>query len=73
MTETDVFNFSKLKIFDNIKQNLPEEARHIVDVYEDLLFVWNFKENNLLVINWRQAQNKIKNGNPVKYQVEANQ
>jgi hypothetical protein len=58
MTEIDVFNFSRLKIFDGIKSSLPDESREIVDVYEDLLFAWNFKENNLQVVNWRAAQTK---------------
>ncbi|KAG5681118.1 hypothetical protein PVAND_010578 [Polypedilum vanderplanki] len=58
MTEIDVFKFSQLKIFDGLKDNLPEESREIATVYEDLLFAWNFKENNLQVVNWRAAQNK---------------
>lgn len=56
MADTDVFNFANLRIFDSIKKNLPEGAREICDVFEDLVFVWNFKESNLLVANWRSAQ-----------------
>lgn len=67
MTEIDAFNFSKLKVFENVKDNLPDDAREIADVYEDLLFVWNFKNNNLQVVNWRSAQNK--DGKEVKHQV----
>lgn len=58
MTETDAFKFNNLKVFDSVKENLPDGAREISDVFEDLLFVWNFKENNLLVVNWRSAQSK---------------
>lgn len=65
--DTDAFNFSNLKIFDSIKDNLPDGAREICDVFEDICFVWNFKENNLFVVNWRAAQSKeVKN---VKHQV----
>lgn len=67
MTETDIFCFSKLKVFDSVKENLPDDAKEIMDVYEDLLFIWNFKSNNLRVINWRSAKNKEKDD--VKYQV----
>lgn len=66
MTDTDVFNFNSLKIFNSIKDNLTEDAREICDVFEDLLFVWN--RNNLQVVNWRSAQSK--DVNEVKYQVK---
>jgi hypothetical protein len=69
MTEIDVFGFSKFKIFDSIKEHLPVESREIVDVFEDLLFVWNFKENVIQVVNWRNAQNAFKEGQSIKIQV----
>jgi hypothetical protein len=65
--DTDAFNFSNLKIFDSIKDTLPDGAREICDVFEDICFVWNFKENNLFVVNWRAAQ--AGDGNNVKHQV----
>lgn len=65
-TETDVFGFGKLKALENIKDNLPDNAREIVDIYEDLFFIWNFKDSNLRVFNWRLAQNK--NEKDVKFQ-----
>lgn len=65
MADTDVFNFNSYKIFDSIQDHLTEGAREICDVFEDLLFVWN--RNNLQVVNWRSAQSK--NINDVKYQV----
>lgn len=65
--DTDVFKFACLKIFDCVGGNLPEGAREICDVFEDLIFQWNFKESNLLVVNWRAAQSK--DGKAVKYQV----
>jgi hypothetical protein len=67
MTETDAFKFANLKIFDSIKDNLPEGVREICDVFEDLVFVWDFKANCLLVANWRSAQ--AKDGKDVKFQV----
>lgn len=67
MAETDVFCLSKLKIFEGIKENTPKDSREIVDVYEDLLFLWNFKSNNLRVANWRSAQ--CKDRMEVKFQV----
>lgn len=68
MTDTDVFNFNSLKIFDSIKNNLSESAQEISDVFEDLLFVWKQEIQSLQVINWRSTQSKdLKD---VKYQVE---
>lgn len=67
MTDTDAFKFNNFKIFDSVKDNLPDDAREICDVFEDLLFVWNFKECNLLVVNWRAAQSK--NSGDAKFQV----
>ena len=67
MTDTDAFNFSTLKIFNSLKDNLTEGAREICDVFEDLCFLWNFKENNLYVTNWRAAQSKATKD--VKHQV----
>ncbi|CRK99463.1 CLUMA_CG012569, isoform A [Clunio marinus] len=58
MTDIDVFKFSNMKIFESIQENLPDNAREICDVSEDLLFLWNYKESNLLVTNWRLAQSK---------------
>lgn len=58
MTDTDALSFSTLKIFDSVKDSLPDGAREICDVFEDLVFVWNFKENNLCLANWRSAQSK---------------
>jgi len=59
MTDTDVFGFSSLKLFDSIKSDqLPDTAREICDVFEDLIFVWDYKESNLRVINWRATQSK---------------
>lgn len=68
MAETDVFQFSKLKLFAGITENLPECASDIIDVYEDLLFAWNFKDCNLYVTNWRSTQAN-KDVNFVKCQV----
>lgn len=58
MTDTDAFKLNNMKIFDVVKDCLPECAREICDVFEDLLFVWNYKDSNLLVVNWRAAQSK---------------
>lgn len=65
--ETDYFKFSTLKVFESIKENLPDDAREIVDLYEDLLFVWNSKDSNIKVVNWRAALNKTPK--EIKYQV----
>lgn len=58
MTDTDALKFNSIKIFEAVKDNLPDDAREICDVFEDLLFVWNYKDCNLLVVNWRSAQSK---------------
>lgn len=67
MTDTDTLKFNSMKIFNSVKDNLPDGAREICDVFEDLLFVWNYKECNLLVVNWRSAQSK--DAETVKHQV----
>lgn len=67
MTDTDAFKLSNLSIFAKVKDNIAEDSREICDVYEDLVFIWNHKENNLLITNWRSAQNK--NSKDVKHQV----
>lgn len=67
MTDTDAFKLSNLSIFTKVKDNIAEDSREICDVFEDLLFVWNHKESNLMVTNWRSAQNKSSKG--VKHQV----
>lgn len=58
MTETDAFKLARLEMFETIKDNLPEGSRDICDVHEDMLYLWNFKDANLVVINWRLAQSK---------------
>jgi hypothetical protein len=68
MAETDVFQFSKLKLFEEVSKTLPDGANQILDIYEDLVFVWNSKNGNLKVTNWRSAQ-ACKDGNIVKCQV----
>lgn len=67
MTDTDAFKLSGLSIFSKVKDIIAEESREICDVFEDLLFVWNHKEGNLMVTNWRSAQNKA--SKEVKFQV----
>lgn len=67
-TCTDSFNFASYKIFESIKDSLPEGTIvQIFDILDDLLFLWNFKDSNLLVLNWRAAQSK--GGEVVKHQV----
>lgn len=67
MTDTDALKFNSMKIFDAVKDDLPEGVLEICDVKEDLLFLWNYKDCNLLVVNWRSAQSK--DAKTVKHQV----
>lgn len=69
MLDIDSLKFSSLKVFDSVKDNLPDDARDITDVYEDLLFVWNFKNSNIKVVNWRAAQASSNKGKEIKHQV----
>ncbi len=66
MAETDAFNFSKFKLFEEVK-SFPENARGVVDIYEDLLFAWDFKDDCLKVVNWRLSHEKEVNS--IKIQV----
>lgn len=60
MAETDAFKFSELKIFEGIREdNLPDDAKEIFDVYEDMLFFWEHKNFCIKVVNYRRlAQSK---------------
>ncbi|XP_070498591.1 nuclear pore complex protein Nup88 [Chironomus tepperi] len=69
MLDTDFLKFSSLKVFDSVNENLPDDAREITDVYEDLLYVWNFKNSNIKVVNWRAAQTSSNKGKEIKHQV----
>ncbi|CAO1403688.1 unnamed protein product [Diamesa serratosioi] len=66
-TCTDTFNFASYNIFESIKDSLPEGIIvQIFDVLDDLLFLWDFKDSTLLVLNWRAAQSK--GGEVVRHQ-----
>lgn len=67
MTDTDALKFKSLTIFDSVKDYLPDGVREICDIKEDLLFVWNYSDCNLLVVNWRSAQSS--DASTVKTQV----
>ncbi|CAG9806139.1 unnamed protein product [Chironomus riparius] len=69
MLDTDFLKFSSLKVFDCVKDNLPDDAREIAEVYEDLLFVWNFKNNNIKVVNWRATQTSSNTKKEIKHQL----
>ena len=69
MLDIDFLKFSSLKVFDYVKDNLPDDAREIAEVYEDLLFVWNFKDSNIKVVNWRAAQTSSNTKKEIKHQV----
>lgn len=69
MLDTDFLKFSSLKVFDCVKDNLPDNSREIAEVYEDLLFVWNFKNNNIKVVNWRATQTSSNTKKEIKHQV----
>lgn len=67
-TCTDTFNFARYNIFESIKDSLPEGTIvQVFDILDDLLFLWNYKDSNLLVLNWRASQSK--GSEVVKHQV----
>jgi nuclear pore complex protein Nup88 len=68
-TCTDTFNFSDHKLFQSIKDILPVEkeiTQDLLDCKDDILFVWNSKDSNLISLNWRAA--KVKGFDVIKYQ-----
>ena len=68
-TCTDTYSFNNHKIFELVRKCLPEEknqTQNLVDCKDDVLFVWNAKDNCIVSLNWRVA--KIKD-TTINYQV----
>lgn len=68
-TCSDTFNFGNHSLFKQIKDFLPADkdfTQNNLDCKDDIIFVWNSKDCNLLSLNWRAA--KVKGFDKIKYQ-----
>lgn len=69
MLDLDTFKWNKTELFKYLHKVLPkdfDQSHNIVDVKDDMLFVWNEAEKCLLSLNWRASMAK---GSAVKFQV----
>lgn len=69
MLDLDTFKWNNTELFKYLHQALPKDhgqTRNIVEVKEDMLFVWNEADKCLLSLNWRATMAK---GAAVQYQV----
>uniref|UniRef100_A0A182WNE0 Uncharacterized protein n=1 Tax=Anopheles minimus TaxID=112268 RepID=A0A182WNE0_9DIPT len=64
-TRTDSFGFNETKLFQVARDCSPDDHKHtqnLVDSKDDMLFVWNAKNCCILVLNWRAAASRKKDG-----------
>ncbi|XP_058448960.1 nuclear pore complex protein Nup88 [Malaya genurostris] len=67
---TDSFGFNKLKLFQLARDCLPDDRKktqNLVEIKDDMLFVWNQKNCCVLVLNWRVVN--IRQHEREKYQM----
>lgn len=65
----DTFKWNNTELFKHLHNVLPKdftETHQIMEIKDDMLFVWNEPENCLLALNWRAVMTK---GNSIKFQV----
>lgn len=58
---SDTFDFNNLKMFEVLRDCLPDNknsTQNILEIKDDVLFVWNSKNCCLLSINWRSHMGK---------------
>lgn len=71
LIDTDCFKFNEQKIFAAIRQTISpvhiSETRNIIECKDDMLFVWNSVDCNVLCLNWRAANTR--NDGSIKFQV----
>uniref|UniRef100_A0A1Q3F3Y6 Putative nuclear pore complex nup88/rnup84 component n=1 Tax=Culex tarsalis TaxID=7177 RepID=A0A1Q3F3Y6_CULTA len=68
-TSTDSFGFNGLKLFEVVRDCLPDDRKrtqNLLETKDDMLFVWNSKNCSVLTVNWRAAN--VKKDQQQKYQ-----
>lgn len=72
MLDLDTFKWNNTELFKHLHKVLPKDfsqTHNILEVKDDMLFVWNEAEKCLLSLNWRAAMAK---GSSVRFQVRSN-
>ncbi len=71
LIETDCFKFNEQKIFAALRQTIStvqvSETQNVVECKDDMIFVWNAVDCNVMCFNWRAAT--ARNDDTIKYQV----
>lgn len=67
--DTDCFKFNEQKLFAALRKTIvpASETQNIVECKDDMIFVWNSVDCNVMCFNWRAAN--ARNDDTVKYQV----
>lgn len=71
MLDLDTFKWNNTELFKYLHKVLPkdfQQTHNILEVKDDMLFVWNESEKCLLSLNWRASMAK---GSAVQYQVRS--
>lgn len=71
LIDTDCFKFNEQKIFAALRQTISpvqlSETQNIIECKDDMIFVWNSVDCNVMCFNWRAAN--ARNDDSIKYQV----
>lgn len=71
LIDTDCFKFNEQKIFAALRKIISpvqvSETQNIVECKDDMIFVWNSVDCNVMCFNWRAAN--ARNDDSIKYQV----
>lgn len=69
--DTDCFKFNEQKIFAAIRQTISHiqisETQNIIECKDDMLYVWNSVDCNVMCLNWRAANTR--KDDSIKFQV----
>ena len=72
MLDVDTFKWNKTELFQYLHKVAPKdftETHNILEVKDDMLFVWNEVEKCLLSLNWRASMASKAKTSSVPYQV----
>lgn len=71
LIDTDCFKFNEQKIFAALRQVIAplqaSETQNLIECKDDMLFVWNSVDCNVMCFNWRAAN--ARHDESIKYQV----
>jgi len=61
MASTDIMGLNKTQMFAKLRKGFttasPQlETQNILDVYDDILYVWDKKQRSIMCLNWKNLQ-----------------